>query len=76
MTAFVFSKSRFACISAHVARKVKASRAFLFGAAMFNAETLDAISILFRYCARSAWLLSMSFNDVADFFSVQPESTT
>ncbi|MEM5384152.1 hypothetical protein VSR68_11240 [Paraburkholderia phymatum] len=38
---------------------------------MFNAETLDAISILFRYCARSAWLLPMTFDEAADFLSVE-----
>ncbi|SDR47192.1 hypothetical protein [Paraburkholderia tuberum] len=37
---------------------------------MFDVDTFEAISELFRCFARSAWLMSLAFDDAADFFSI------
>lgn len=42
---------------------------------MFSVEAFEAISMLFRCYARSAWLMSIAFDDAADFFSVGIEET-
>ena len=42
---------------------------------MFDVEAFEVMSMLFRCYARSAWLLSMAFDDAADFFSVGIEET-